>query len=58
MNAELIDLLAKLEADRFYGSMELKFEAGKLVMVKKTETLKPAELFRDNRGNHERNQSR
>jgi hypothetical protein len=57
MNPELAELLTKLGTDRFYGSVELKFEAGKLVMIRRTENLKPADLYRNNRGNYERNQS-
>ena len=50
---ELIHLLRQLDQSRFYGSVELKFEAGRLVTLKRTETLKPADLCRDIRGNHE-----
>lgn len=47
-------LLADLEHQRFYGSVEIKFEAGRVVLVRKTETIKP-EHCRDNRGKyHER----
>lgn len=43
------DLLHDLQQTRFYGSVELKYEAGRVVLVKRTETLKPQEC-RDNRG--------
>jgi hypothetical protein len=36
-------LHAELEAARFYGSLELKYEAGRIVLIRKTETFKPAE---------------
>jgi hypothetical protein len=36
-------LLAELEAARFYGSLELKYEAGRVVLIRKTETFKPTE---------------
>jgi hypothetical protein len=36
-----IELIKKLINDKFYGKVELSFEAGKIVLVKKTETLKP-----------------
>ncbi len=35
-------LLEDLSRDRFYGSVELKFEAGKVVLVRKTESFKPS----------------
>jgi len=34
-------LLSELERARFYGSLEVKFEAGRVVLIRKTETLKP-----------------
>ncbi len=44
-------LLTELERQRFYGSLEVKFEAGKVVLLRKTETIKPTvENCRDNRG--------
>jgi hypothetical protein len=56
---ELARLLRELEAARFFGSLELKFESGHVVLLKKTETLKPAQSsYGDNRGTYERNQSR
>jgi hypothetical protein len=52
----VIEILRALERERFYGSLEVKFEAGKVTVLKKAETLKPpADDRRDNRGNfHER----
>ena len=47
----LNQLLADLERQRFYGSVKIKFEAGRVVLVRKTETIKP-EHCRDNRGKH------
>ena len=45
------DLLRSLERSRFFGTVELKFEAGRVVLIRKTETLKPsADDRRDNRG--------
>jgi hypothetical protein len=45
------DVLEELERNRFYGSIELKLEAGKVVLLRKTETIKPSpETYRDNRG--------
>jgi hypothetical protein len=56
--ASVLRIMSGLMEQGFYGSVELKFEAGKLVTLKKTETIKPAELFRDTRGSYERSQSR
>jgi hypothetical protein len=46
---DLIKLLRQLEAERFFGSVEAKFESGQVVVVKKTETIKPNNC-RDSRG--------
>ncbi len=47
----LVQLLRNLERQRFYGSLEIKFEAGKVVLLRKTETIKPTvENCRTNRG--------
>jgi hypothetical protein len=46
---EAIALLHRLVQQRFYGAITLKFEAGRLVCLKKEETIKPT-LHRDNRG--------
>ncbi len=35
------DLLRSLEQSRFFGTLELKFEAGRVVLIRKTETIKP-----------------
>jgi len=44
-------LLDDLTRDRFYGSVELKFEAGKVVLVRKTENFKPGvDDYRSSRG--------
>ena len=49
----LIGMLRKLERDKFFGALEVKFEAGRVVIIKKTETLKPSS--RDKRdGTNER----
>jgi hypothetical protein len=45
------DILRSLEQSRFYGTVELKFESGRVVLIRKTETMKPsAHDCRDNRG--------
>ena len=42
-------ILGSLSEQRFYGSVELRFEAGHVVLLRKTETLKPDD-YRENRG--------
>ena len=38
---DLMSLLRTLEAARFYGTLEAKFEAGRIVIIRKTETYVP-----------------
>jgi hypothetical protein len=44
----IADILRDLERIRFFGSIEIKYEAGRVVLVRKTETIKPP--CRDTRG--------
>ena len=37
---KLVLMLKELTESNFYGSLELKWEAGKIVVVKKTESIK------------------
>lgn len=54
---DLLKLLRQLEAMRFYGSLEVKFEAGQITVIKKTESIKPvASNHRDNRGINDQSQ--
>lgn len=46
---EILSLIRRLGNERFYGSVTLKFEAGRVVVLKKEETIKPKDC-RDNRG--------
>lgn len=47
----LVQLLRNLERQRYYGSLEIKFEGGKVVLLRKTETIKLAgDNCRTNRG--------
>ena len=56
---ELSRLLHQLEEARFYGSVELKYEAGKVVLIRKSESFKPTEPnYGNNRSMYDRNQSR
>ena len=47
---ELVAMLRQLETSRFYGSVEVKFEAGHIVVVKKTESIMLSKDHRTNRG--------
>ncbi len=49
--SEMEEVFRGLEQSRFYGSLEIKFEAGRVVLMKKTETIKPSNC-RYNRGQH------
>ena len=40
---ELVQLLRQLEQSRFYGLIELKYEPGRIVLIRKSETFKPCE---------------
>jgi hypothetical protein len=46
-------LVRELEHQRFYGVVELKFECGRMVLSRKTESIKPNEStdYRNNRDN-------
>jgi hypothetical protein len=41
---EAIELIRKLAQQRFYGAITLKFEAGKVIFLRKEETLRPTNL--------------
>ena len=43
--------LSEMESDKLYGEVVVKFEGGKVVLIKRTETIKPANLtaVRNNR---------
>jgi hypothetical protein len=43
-------ILRSLGEQGFFGTLELKFEAGHIVLLRKTETLRPESERRDNRG--------
>lgn len=48
-NERLFELVLQLTNSAFWGSVEMKFEAGRVVLLKKTETLKPDQCARNNR---------
>lgn len=43
MTQDISDLTRELEKSRFYGSLELKYEDGRLVLIRKSETFRPME---------------
>jgi hypothetical protein len=57
---EAIELIRQLARDRFYGAVTLKFEAGRITVIKKEQTLKPSELPEqpEKRTNEVHNQSK
>lgn len=46
------NLLNTLQRERFYGSLEVKFEAGRIVLLRKTETFKSNDELRGNRNSY------
>jgi hypothetical protein len=52
----LAKVLDSLEESHFFGSLEIKFEAGRVVLLRKTETIKPDNRW-DNRGKNEQRQN-
>lgn len=54
---QAISLIRQLASDRFFGTVTIKFESGKIVVLKKEETIKP-QPCRDNRGETECNHQR
>ena len=55
-NFDVPNLLNVLERERFYGSVEVKFEAGRIVLLRKTETFKSNDELRGNRNSYGTNQ--
>ena len=51
----LVDMLNGLERQRFFGTIELKYEAGRVVYLRRSETIKlpGKENCRDNRGQYD-----
>ena len=55
----LFEMLRELEQQKFWGSVELKFECGRLVHVTQSQTFKAEDLnHRASRGTNEHDQSR
>lgn len=45
----VLEIINAAADERFWGTLELKFEAGVPVLLKKTQTFKPEEYQRNNR---------
>lgn len=55
---ELKQMLDAPEQEKSYGSLELKIEAGRIVLIRKSETFRPTESnYGNNRSTYERNHS-
>ena len=50
---EAVELIEKLTRERFYGTVTIKFEAGRVVLIKKEETFKPNDLSEKPRSHYE-----
>ncbi len=50
-DAEL--LIRQFESDKAYGTIQLKYEAGKLVLLKREETIKPSSPNESIKGNED-----
>jgi hypothetical protein len=51
-NESLVEYLSRLDRERFWGSLTIKFEAGRIVHIRREQNLKPEELSGELRPNH------
>lgn len=51
---QALDLIRRLSAERFYGAVTLKFEAGHITTIKKEQTIKPNDLSEKPRSESDR----
>ena len=49
---DINEMLRDLERSRFYGSVEVKLEAGRVVLLRKTENFLPKQISVTPRRNH------
>jgi hypothetical protein len=49
---EALRLLEKLQRERFYGSLEVKFENGHITVMRKTETILPTKSRESGASHH------
>ncbi len=54
---ELQAILAEAQRARFWGSLQLDFHAGELVLIRKTETIKPLHRKENTRDDHDQQNS-
>jgi hypothetical protein len=50
----LTELLQKLERERFYGTLEIRFKAGKVEIAHQTQSILFREAGQQPNGNHQR----
>ncbi len=56
MSQSATEILHEQEQKGFYGSLEIKLEAGRVVLIRKTETIRPTvENYRISRGKNDAN---
>lgn len=48
---QALDLIRQLSGERFYGAVTLRFEAGKIITIKKEQTIKPNDPSEQPRSN-------
>jgi hypothetical protein len=48
---QALELIRRLAQERFYGTLTVKFEAGRITTIKKEQTIKPADLSEQPRSN-------
>lgn len=41
---EAVELIRQLVCERFYGALTIKFEAGRITIIKKEQTIKPTSM--------------
>lgn len=51
---QALDLIRQLSAARFYGSLTLKFESGRITTIKKEQTIKASDLSEQPRSESDR----
>ncbi len=47
MRSSLTEIIRQVERSDFYGTLEIKFEAGQIILFRKTETIKCSEPQRE-----------
>lgn len=55
---EAIDMIQQLVLERFYGAITIKFEAGRITVIKKEQTYKPTDLSESPRRQSDKTESK